>query len=553
MNPTGLFDRLDDRINPIVVKELRQAVKSRLVVSALLLLLLLQVVILGIFLMFKEIRQPDAVDYDAGRTIFLTLQGIMMGVCMLLIPAYAGIRLAAERSDTNVDLLFISTLKPRSIVWGKFLAAVVLVLMIFSACAPFLTFTYLLRGIDIPSILLVLGIDLLTVLFGTMLAIFVASVPSNLGLKVVLFLVAFFVLLSLFYSAMGTSVMFLESGAARLDRPEFWATFAATVTAVLALMGLFFVWAVALVSPTSSNRALRVRVYTLLIWLVMGVAAVWTTHSVKVPGPIYVWQSLMLVLFGLQLVVSINERDHWGPRVARTIPRNRLLRAVAFVFFSGAAGGLLYGVLMLGLTIGLGAMAVSWWKARFPTMVGTESTQTAKIMILIGLYILAYALSAVLCRRAFFGERLKAVHTWVLFAILVALGSAVPYLFILTIPENSLNFERDNTWVILTNPVIAIIAAADPPKHTSIPDFDWLCLAFAASWSVGVTLVNMPWLVRQVRDFRPPSRPAGGKVPVVTPLPAAAALPNGDGPHVPPDAVTPPAPIQEAPAPEPSA
>ena len=97
---------------------------------------------------------------------------------MLLVPAYAAIRLAGERSDHNVDLLFISTLRPRSIIAGKFFAALVLAILVFSTCAPFMTFTYLLRGIDIPTILIVLGFDLLGMLLSTIIALFVAAVPG---------------------------------------------------------------------------------------------------------------------------------------------------------------------------------------------------------------------------------------------------------------------------------------------------------------------------------------------------------------------------------------
>ena len=42
---------LSDRINPIVVKELRQAVQSRFVIAALLTLLLVQLVAIGIYIL----------------------------------------------------------------------------------------------------------------------------------------------------------------------------------------------------------------------------------------------------------------------------------------------------------------------------------------------------------------------------------------------------------------------------------------------------------------------------------------------------------------------
>src|SRR5262249_53147560 len=158
-----------------------------------------------------ERRAVNFVNLYAGREIFEVLQGILLGTCMLLIPTYAGVRLAAEHSDSNVDLLFISTLRPRAIIAGKFQAPVVLILLILSACAPFMTFTYLLRGIDIPSILLVLGLDFLAVLLGTQLAIFLGAVPANWGLKVLLGLAGLGCLGLLFGFALEGSIELLNS------------------------------------------------------------------------------------------------------------------------------------------------------------------------------------------------------------------------------------------------------------------------------------------------------------------------------------------------------
>src|SRR5262249_9107992 len=112
----SLFGKLDDWLNPIVVKELRQAVRSRVVVAALMLFLLLQLGLFGVYALTTEAsQQHESEVFSAGRQIFRVLQGILLGTC-LLVPAYAGLRLGAERSDTNVDLLFISTLRPRAIV-----------------------------------------------------------------------------------------------------------------------------------------------------------------------------------------------------------------------------------------------------------------------------------------------------------------------------------------------------------------------------------------------------------------------------------------------------
>src|SRR3954470_18053013 len=179
---TEFLARLGDRVNPIVVKETRQAVNSRLVATFLLLFLAVQLVAMLLMITSREFTNPDDINLRAGRDMFTFVQGILLGTCMVLIPSMTGVRLAVERSDVNVDLLFISSLTPRAVISGKLFAAAALALLIFSACAPFMTFAYVMRGLDVPTIMVVLVADYLTVLLTTALALFLASVPANRGL-----------------------------------------------------------------------------------------------------------------------------------------------------------------------------------------------------------------------------------------------------------------------------------------------------------------------------------------------------------------------------------
>ncbi|MEM7235429.1 MAG: hypothetical protein AAF517_24870, partial [Planctomycetota bacterium] len=156
-----LFDRIDDALNPIVVKELRQAVKGRIVTAMFSLFLTISLIVVTVILMNVEGRHST--DFDAGRDVLLSLQTIVMGTCLLFLPTYAAIRLASERSDTNVDLLFISTIEPGTVVRGKFLSSCLLAAIIFAACMPFMTLSFLLRGVDLPSVALVLAVGFLIV------------------------------------------------------------------------------------------------------------------------------------------------------------------------------------------------------------------------------------------------------------------------------------------------------------------------------------------------------------------------------------------------------
>ena len=183
----GFMQRIDDSINPIVVKELRQAVKSRFVVAVLLIFLVLQLGWIALQLLVVGAQgRIDSLEFQGGRDVFTALQFILLATCLLFIPLYTALRLAAERNEANTDLLFITTIQPRAIISGKLFSAIVLAILIFSACIPFMGLTYYLRGIDWPIILLILAIDFLVVIVSVQLMVFLAVVPGNMVIKAML-------------------------------------------------------------------------------------------------------------------------------------------------------------------------------------------------------------------------------------------------------------------------------------------------------------------------------------------------------------------------------
>jgi hypothetical protein len=511
MSSAGFLVGIDDRLNPIVVKELRQAVKSRVVIAVLLLFLILQLGILMIYLVMTEIRQANAADVYAGRTIFQILQGILLGTCMVLIPAYAGVRLAAERSDTNVDLLFISTLRPRAIIAGKFQAAVVLILLIFSACAPFMTFTYLLRGIDIPSILIVLAMDFLAVLLGTQLAIFLGAVSTNWGIKILLGLIGLGCLCWLFGGTMASGVGLLESGIGfAFDSLNFWLIAGAIVTVVASVIGLLFTWSVAIVSPPSANRALPVRLYLLGAWLVTGGVAILLTWKFRSPIPLMVWMISVTVLFCLQILSAINEREQWGVRVARTIPRRWWLRGPAFLFYSGAVGGVLFAILLIASSIGLSSYLL-WNGHEFFNFLSYFDVERIyqriiMVMVLIALYVFNYCLTAVFLRGVLFHGTLKPLFNWVLALVLGLMGIAAPYVILFLFDNDQLRFGQIDPWWLITNPFATIFEYSTEWRRGTETNFRTGSLIFLIGWAALATVLCMPWAMRQVRRFRPPER-----------------------------------------------
>ena len=509
MKATRFVDKLDDVLNPIVVKELRQAVKSRIVLSALMLFLLVQLFILLLSLSFNDRRAIDEVNLHAGREIFQILQGILLGTCLLLIPAYAGVRLASEHSDTNVDLLFISTLRPRGIIAGKLQASVVLILLIFSACAPFMTFTYLLRGIDIPSIILVLVMDFLVVLLCTQGAIFLGAVPASTSLKLLLGLFGLGLLFTVGSSTMGSSIAMLELGlGSRLDTVEFWLIAGSVAIAIVAAIGLMFTWSVAIVSPPSANRALPVRLYLLGFWLITGVVAALLTRYFRLPIPLFVWVAVVVALLCAQIVVSINEREQWGLRVRRTIPRRWWLRGPAFLTYSGAAGGVLFAVLLMALTFIFASVPLRYWVDLSPVLARTESVLGRRYtlaFLLVALYTFDYGMAGVWLRNTLLHRRIKASNTWVLALLLVGLGSSLPYVLVFWLQNDETRYGNIDPWWQISNPFSTLYTCV-AESGIDAENFSELSVLFLAAMGLLSLTGCVPWMARQIARFQPPDR-----------------------------------------------
>jgi hypothetical protein len=489
-----LFARLDDRLNPIVVKELRQAVQSRFVTSVLLLFLIVQLFIVGMALISAGV---DAVSENPenylGRSVFRVLQGILLGTCLLFIPGYTGLRLASERSEVNLDLLFITTLRPRAIIWGKFLSALILAVVVFSACAPFMTFTYLLRGIDVPTILLILVIDILAVAGAVQICIFMAVVPGNRVAKGLIGLMGFSGLIGFLTTSITGTVALVTIGIGTyMDTKEFWGAAGTVLVAVVSGIALFFTWSVAFISAPSANRAWPVRVCNLAVLLATGLMFGAWSRVLNSALPLNLWVIFMSSLGILGVVTAVCERDHWGSRVARTIPCRWWLRVPAFLFYSGAAGGLAFAFLLIGLTW-LGLMA--WLKTGTHSWDWENLKTTVGVMGVLLLYTFCYAMTAALFRN-WFGMR--PIYTWSFMVFLMVIGGTLPFVVSYFMFYKEWRYETHFYW-LLPNP---IFAATEVPRWVT-GDRLRIYFAFAGTWALLVAVLNGPWLIRQIARFRP--------------------------------------------------
>jgi hypothetical protein len=220
---------------------------------------------------------------------------------------------------------------------------------------------------------------------------------------------------------------------------------------------------------------------------------------------------LAVLLFCLQFAVSINEREWWGPRIARTVPRNPLLRAGAFLLYSGSGGGVLFSAAGAGLTL----LAGEAWVRYYPAMRAAGDWQGwARMVGAVALYTACYGLTAVAVRHYLGGGRLRPAFTWVVAMVLVGVCSAGPALAAYFLYYRDWAQHATERWWVLPNPFASLIEMTELRRRVSpAGDYPQQVLAFTGTWAAAAALVCLPWFVRQALRFRPTARGAAAAAP----------------------------------------
>src|SRR5439155_24734050 len=139
----------------------------------------------------------------------------------------------------------------------------------------------------------------------------------------------------------------------------------------------------------------------------------------------------------------------------------------------------------------------------------------------VGLYAYCYSMSAVLLRVTLLGSQFRSSNTWLLALLLTGLGSVLPYLVAYFFyPKMLHNAAYERALWNPTNPFVSIDEAMShrrrsfrssgsptyPSSSSGANVFDAPCLPVLAWWAGAVTLLSVPWVVRQAGRFRPLTR-----------------------------------------------
>lgn len=473
-------------LNPIVIKEMRQAVRSWAVTGMLLLFLAVLFITSLIFLIDQSFVR-DA-DMGLGGSMFSAFVTILGGASIFFIPLYVGVRIAGERQENNPDLLYVTTLSPRRIILGKFICGAYMAVLFFSACMPFMAFTNLLRGVDLPTIFFILAYLFLGVCAANMVAIFLACVPASRAFKVLLALAGFIASFWVVIPLVMASFEFMRSGVgAMMGARSFWINTLTAIGVGSTVIGLLFFLSVALISPPSANRALPLRLYITITWLLGGgFCIIWVAQTGDYER-IAAWSDTTFAVMIVALIVTVCNSDQISLRVRRRIPHSGLKRAVAFLFFNGAAGGLVWVASILIVTY----LVTSGVIILFPKGFATRPEEGVSWFSTTAAYAFAYALTALFIQRKFLSRRPPKL-AGLLAIILAGLWAIAPSIVLFFL--NQLSWKAIDG--LQLGNIFNIFSLQDNVQRL-------YHLYFAFSWLLLVLLINAKWFIRQLKGFRP--------------------------------------------------
>lgn len=351
--PTARFRRLLD-VNPVTLKELRQLVRSRIILWAM---FLFPVLLLVVNALVVAANLPRATpDKDAATLAYETLMatagpGVLVATAVLLgivtaivIPLMTGVRLTLETGRSRMDLQFVTALTAQDVVNGKLMAAFLVSLTFTALALPFLTLAYLMRGIDLASVgWTVLGVTAVSIFMSAVSAA-VGALRMPIGLRMT-FLFGGYAAFGL-WGLMVAVILLVESAFGHSSAPASLPTVMLVTLAVLsAAVLLARAWAAASLMPphTDNMRALRRTEAVLLLfsWTAALVTAFWTRDE-DCALPIPIVTSFVLTVVGVMALFQPAD----VPRVAAArAPRSFPGRFFTFPFISTASAGALFTAL----------------------------------------------------------------------------------------------------------------------------------------------------------------------------------------------------------------
>lgn len=413
------LDRASDWANPILVKDVRQALRGRFFRLAFSVVLLALCLVTTTYIM----EASTSLGNRDGRNLFNAVYGWLGAALFALVPFGTFSSMGNEWDENTFDLLVLSTLKPWRIIWGKLLSAGVQALLYLVTFAPFLACAFIMQGVDLGALAVVLIGSFLWSMALSIMALALSTMSKTRIARI--FLMAVLTGTLVFATAQAIAMGFMV-----MKMPDSLSGVTFSIASSAVLVGLIYVAAFLFCVASNSlahpeeNHSTNLRVVCSLGFLA---GMIWLSYATyRSPDAAGLTIGCFFLLYGCLVVPSmlfITEPDPMGRRVAFRAPRGPLSSLVSMPWLPGGGRGVLFLGLHVGLLVMFYLVLSSLFLRSGPTTIADEGAFSFLGTIL---YLAGYMLIPV-------GLLSSALHRLPV-RIMARLGAPLLFLFLLFLP-----------------------------------------------------------------------------------------------------------------------
>lgn len=351
-SPLPTSSDFGDWLNPMLVKELRQGLKTHVFVGVFVLIQAAMILLVG----FRLLASGTEDAADTGEW----LDGVLwfsLGLTMLLILPMRGLHSISEETKQNtLDLVQLTHLGALRIVTGKWIALVGQILLLTVAVLPYAVLRYFFGGVDVVSNLTALAMMQLASLVISAACIMLSTLPV-----VTRSLITGLVFFSFFSSGFGFMIRASFGGSLFGGSPV--SMIAAPICAVLATAFLLSL-AASRIASAAENFALVLRGIALLAVVIALLAVQWNSRS-------DLWIAFPWVIGIYAIFEALTERTSELPSLyAPLARRGNLCRLLGRIFYPGWATGVVFAALTITLLFVLTGMRMTSSEIRHMPVMG---------------------------------------------------------------------------------------------------------------------------------------------------------------------------------------
>ena len=334
--------KLQLSINPVTLKELRQLVRSRLILWGMVALPIVLLVATALVLS-AEMHGLSPMEATYGKGLgtgpLIAVTAVTGIVTCGLIPLFTSIRTAIETSKANLGLEFTTALTSAQIATGKITAAAIISAIAVALAMPFFVLSYLMRGVELASTFLIPLELLVSSVVMSSLGLLPACSRRSIAMKIIL-LMALYAVLSIFTTSLSAffSIRGTIAGGASSSWPIAGMFFAFAVPAFM--VAYCRAQAAAELAPPHTDFARTLRI-TQIVLFAVGYPLIFSDED-----PCAFWSGMWTLVAGM---IALGAASRPLPVTRGAVihaPRSWILRVLAFPFATGSMPSMFFAFLL---------------------------------------------------------------------------------------------------------------------------------------------------------------------------------------------------------------